>query len=220
MFCKNCGAELLDNASVCLKCGVLVGDGDKYCPNCGAEPDPKAVICVKCGYNLKSFNANLAKNHIAPQNIYNLKEAIRICYAKYTDFSGRACRAEYWYWQLFNMLIPLSGFVILILFFVLDLITNEPSGEYQEAQEGNAVVFIIICILWLIALGNLIPTLAVTVRRLHDIGKSGWWYFIVFIPIIGGILLLIWMCQDSEHGINEYGKNPKGNENNQLYKLH
>lgn len=61
MFCKNCGAAVSDNAVVCMKCGVLVGDGDKYCPTCGAEPDPKAVICVKCGCALKPFQSPIKK---------------------------------------------------------------------------------------------------------------------------------------------------------------
>lgn len=56
MFCRNCGAEMADNARICMKCGVMAGDGDKFCSNCGAEPDPKAVICVKCGYELKPFS--------------------------------------------------------------------------------------------------------------------------------------------------------------------
>ena len=49
MFCRNCGAEMADNARICMKCGVMAGDGDKFCSNCGAEPDPKAVICVHIG---------------------------------------------------------------------------------------------------------------------------------------------------------------------------
>jgi len=54
-----------------------------------------------------------------------------------------------------------------------------------------------------------VPSLAVAVRRLHDIGKSGWYLFFGFIPIVGGIILLVWACQDSQPGINEYGTNPK-----------
>lgn len=63
MYCKNCGTELNENAVVCTKCGVLVGDGNKFCPNCGAEPDPLAVICVKCGYELKPLKLNGAIIH-------------------------------------------------------------------------------------------------------------------------------------------------------------
>jgi len=59
------------------------------------------------------------------------------------------------------------------------------------------------------ALAVMIPSLAVTVRRLHDIGKSGWYYFIGLIPFIGGIILLVWFCQDSEAGSNQWGANPK-----------
>ena len=58
-----------------------------------------------------------------------------------------------------------------------------------------------------------LPGLAVLVRRLHDVGKSGWWYFIVFIPIIGVIWLLVLLATDSNPGSNEYGANPKGNYN-------
>ena len=59
------------------------------------------------------------------------------------------------------------------------------------------------------ALAIIIPSLAVCVRRLHDIGKSGWYYFIGFIPLVGAIILLVWFCQDSQIGENEYGPNPK-----------
>lgn len=57
MFCRNCGAEMADNAGICMKCGIMAGDGDKFCLNCGAEPDPKAVVCVNCGIALSpAFN--------------------------------------------------------------------------------------------------------------------------------------------------------------------
>ena len=61
----------------------------------------------------------------------------------------------------------------------------------------------------LLALAMFIPALAVTVRRLHDVGKSGWWFFIAFIPLVGAIWLLVLMCTDSVED-NEYGPNPKG----------
>ncbi|GAB6988544.1 DUF805 domain-containing protein [Paenibacillus pini] len=68
---------------------------------------------------------------------------------------------------------------------------------------GTAPIFIL-----LLALGLLLPALAVTVRRLHDIGKSGWWYFISWVPLAGGIILLVFLCLDSV-GDNQYGPNPK-----------
>lgn len=201
MFCKNCGAEISDNAVVCMKCGVLVGDGDKYCPTCGAEPDPKAVICVKCGCALKSFQSPIKKQKQVRdnKNVHTFKEAVAICLNKYADFTGRACRAEYWYWGLLM-------FLAFIAYWGLANITmgNIITYSYNENTFGTVTI-----IYWIWCLAMLLPSLAVTVRRLHDIGKSGWWYFIALIPIIGGILLLIWMCQDGEPNANEYGTNPK-----------
>lgn len=63
-------------------------------------------------------------------------------------------------------------------------------------------------LVWVV-LVNLLPTLAVTVRRLHDTGRSGWWCLISLVPLVGTILLLVWLCQDSEYGTNAYGNNPK-----------
>lgn len=74
MFCRNCGAEMADNARICMKCGVMAGDGDKFCSNCGAEPDPKAVICVKCGYELNHFHYRFKKGQNGQQ--YPLKVMI------------------------------------------------------------------------------------------------------------------------------------------------
>lgn len=108
---------------------------------------------------------------------------------KYAVFEGRARRKEYWMFQLFAIIFSLGLFVIdmvLGTFGVLNMIFS---------------VFI------------LVPSIAVIVRRLHDIGKSGAWFFISFIPLIGGIWLLILVCTDSEQGSNMYGANPKLQEN-------
>ena len=101
---------------------------------------------------------------------------------KYAVFSGRARRAEYWYFYLFN-------FIIGVLFAIGTL-----GGIYSLAV--------------------LIPSIAVTVRRLHDTNHSGWWLLISFIPFFGGIILLIFLLQDSQPGENQYGPNPKEVETN------
>lgn len=114
-------------------------------------------------------------------------EAIKSVFSQYAGFSGRARRSEYWYFILFNMIAPaiLSGLAAA----TGSTIFNILSGIY-----GLAV---------------LIPGLAVTVRRLHDIGKSGWWILLGLIPCIGEIILLIWTVKDSDPGENQYGPNPK-----------
>jgi uncharacterized membrane protein YhaH (DUF805 family) len=108
----------------------------------------------------------------------------------YATFNGRARRKEYWMFALFNFLFAIVAMVvdnILGISFVT----------------GYGPVYL------LYVLAMLIPGLAVAVRRLHDVGKSGWFMFIALIPIIGGIWLLILMCTEGVAGANQYGENPK-----------
>ena len=104
----------------------------------------------------------------------------------YAVFSGRARRKEYWMFVLFNFIFALAASLIGIFTF--------------------GVVYI------LYGLAVLVPTLAVAVRRLHDIGKSGWYWFIILIPLAGPIWFLVLMCTDSQPGDNKYGPNPKEKE--------
>jgi uncharacterized membrane protein YhaH (DUF805 family) len=109
---------------------------------------------------------------------------------KYADFSGRASRAEFWCLILFNIIAE-------IILLILDSMLNT-----------GGILFSIF------VLAVFIPTIAVEVRRLHDIGKSGWFLLLIFIPIIGPIILLIWFIKDSQSGTNQYGPNPKEINNN------
>ncbi len=110
----------------------------------------------------------------------------------YAVFGGRAQRKEYWFFTLFNMIF---GFVLGFVDGIVGAINLETglgilSGIY--------------------ALAVLIPGIAVSVRRLHDTDRSGWWLLIALIPIIGVIVLLVFMVLDSKVGANQYGENPKG----------
>lgn len=109
---------------------------------------------------------------------------------KYATFDGRARRAEYWYFFLFNILIGM-GFGIV----------DSSIGSISETGTG--------LLSGLYTLAIVIPNLAVTVRRLHDIGKSGWMILVAFIPLIGFFWLLILLAADSEREGNKYGPNPK-----------
>ena len=110
---------------------------------------------------------------------------------QYADFSGRARRQEYWMFALFNMIF---GFIAIILDNVLGI-----------AMEG--VGYGPIYILYVLAV--FIPGLAVAVRRLHDVGKSGWMLLIALIPLIGAIWLLVLLFTDSQKESNKWGQNPK-----------
>lgn len=111
---------------------------------------------------------------------------------KYAVFSGRARRKEYWYFFLFNFLV---SFVIAFV---------EGIAGFVDPEIGYGMLSAIY------SLAVLIPGIAVSIRRLHDTNRSGWWLLLILIPLIGAIALLIFFASDSQPGENEYGANPKG----------
>ena len=112
----------------------------------------------------------------------------------YVGFSGRARRKEYWMFYLVTLLISI-GLVI------IDSVTGT-----LNAQVGWGLLS------GLYTLAVLLPSIAVSVRRLHDRDKSGWWLLIAFIPLIGGIVLLVWMVMEGDRGDNRFGPDPKVGE--------
>lgn len=113
------------------------------------------------------------------QSEHHYRQAIITCFKKFAYFKGRARRREFWYFELFCVLLSL----------VLSLFSD------SLATLAMLITFI--------------PNLAVSVRRLHDIGRSGWWMLLVFIPIIGILWLLFWATQEGTTGSNQYGESPK-----------
>jgi uncharacterized membrane protein YhaH (DUF805 family) len=109
---------------------------------------------------------------------------------KYAVFSGRAQRKEYWFFYLFNALITLALSSVEVVL-----------GIAPESDRSVSVTLYFLAVL--------IPIIAVSVRRLHDTGRSGWWLLIGLIPLLGVLILLIFMIQDGEVGQNAYGLNPK-----------
>jgi uncharacterized membrane protein YhaH (DUF805 family) len=122
-------------------------------------------------------------------------QAVSTCLSKYVAFSGRARRSEYWYWVLFVFLI---GIVANVLDAVLGL----------HAYNANGVRFG-----WISAVVGallVLPSIAVTFRRLHDTGRSGWWWLLSAICGCGAIILFFFCLGDGQPGPNQYGPNPKG----------
>jgi uncharacterized membrane protein YhaH (DUF805 family) len=112
-------------------------------------------------------------------------------FKKYAEFNGRARRKEYWMFALFNLIFLLAAALI-----------DNVAGTTMGVLPYGLFYFVY-------ALAVFIPGLAVGVRRLHDVGKSGWMMLIALIPIVGGIWLLILFVTDGVSGSNEYGMNPK-----------
>ena len=111
---------------------------------------------------------------------------------KYAVFGGRARRKEFWYFALFNVIVG-----------ILLAVVDAAIGTFNTDSGFGLLSGIY-------SLAILIPSIAVSVRRLHDIGRSGWWILIALIPLIGTIVLLVFNVQDSQPGENQYGPNPKG----------
>ena len=116
------------------------------------------------------------------------------CLEHFADFKGRARRKEYWLFVLFNFI---AGFILGILdgllgWVIPDIGLGVLGGIY--------------------ALAVLVPSLAVCVRRLHDIGKSGWNYLLALIPLVGSIILWVWFCREGERESNAWGPDPKFGE--------
>jgi uncharacterized membrane protein YhaH (DUF805 family) len=117
----------------------------------------------------------------------NFQQAITSAFRNYVTFAGRASRSEYWYWVLFTII---GGIVTVILDY----------AAFSDSDFSTPIntIFNVVCFL---------PSLAVGARRLHDIGRTGWWLLIAF-TIIGIIVLIVWACQKSDAGPNAYGPEP------------
>jgi len=110
-------------------------------------------------------------------------QAISAGFRKYINFSDRSSRSEYWYWILFTIIVGLVAALI----------------DIQLNTQASSSVFNLV---------TAIPTIAVAVRRLHDIDRSGWWVLIGLIPLLGLILLLVWFVSEGTHGPNRFGPDP------------
>ena len=110
-------------------------------------------------------------------------DAVKSVYTNYVNFAGRAARPEYWYFFLFNIIVQV----------VLQIAGAVALGQVAAILLG------------IFALGSLLPGIAVAVRRMHDLDKSGWMLLIGLIPVVGAILLIVWFCKVGTPGPNKFG---------------
>lgn len=164
------------------------------CPACKEEIRDNVTTCAQCNFALTpgavgiDTQPSAAAHGIVEQSPFSYYIA---CWRKFAVFSGRARRKEYWYFALFNLGVSiLLGYVDLFL------------GTFNADAELGLFHS-------LYNLAALVPCVAVTVRRLHDLDRSGWWVLLGFVPIIGWIVLVLWTCLNSDDEPNQYGDNPK-----------
>lgn len=119
-------------------------------------------------------------------------EAVRSVLTQYATFTGRARRSEFWWFALFY-------FLVMVVASILDGLLG--------LSYGGGYFGVFYTLAWL---ALLLPNIAVTVRRLHDTGRSGWWWLIWLVPLVGWIILIVFCVEDSKPGANQYGPSPKG----------
>jgi uncharacterized membrane protein YhaH (DUF805 family) len=121
----------------------------------------------------------------------NIIDATKVCFSKYAHFRGRARRAEFWWFMLFLMLVGIG----------IDLIDTMVLGvRWGEYSLGPiSAVY---------SLATFLPAIAVGVRRLHDINRTGWWHLLILLPIVGWVVLIVWWATSGTKGENRYGSDP------------
>ncbi|MBC1937223.1 DUF805 domain-containing protein [Listeria grandensis] len=129
-------------------------------------------------------------------------EAYKSFWKNYVNFTGRSTRSAYWYAILWNAIIISIFYVLMLVFIVFTVATSatNASGDLVFLMTSGSTLFILI-LLFLYELATFIPMLALSIRRLHDSNKSGWFILLGLIPFVGSIIMIIFMCLPSELSI-------------------
>lgn len=224
-YCGNCGSVIADDAKFCENCGAphmqAVAQAaqaepeqqnsnsssqqaqpqetySSYSYGGGQQSQTQQSYSFSAGQQEgSSYGTGAAYGSASAGNIggptpgVGFVEAVQTCFSKYATFEGRARRSEYWFYTLFIWLVQ----VVLAVVGMIVLGTSPEDGP-------NILMSIF-------SLATLVPSLAVFWRRMHDIGKSGAWFFLNLVPCIGSIVLLVFELTDSQPGENQFGMSPK-----------
>ncbi len=189
----------MENNMICKKCGAVLPDGIPSCPACGTDvgkDNNSSSAGSSASFSEKASEFFTTVDTTARK--FSLKWAMLTCLKyKYADFKGRACRSEYWYFALGMLLMYIVlGFIVGILAFI--------TGLSQLFFIISILPFVLLC-----------PSLAVSVRRLHDLNYSGWWilgYMVLsMIPLVSfivAIVYLVYMAKKGTAGVNRFGADP------------
>ena len=221
MFCAVCGDGTTGGSDLCDACQqeqvpdlVPVSAATTAAAQPGWYVDPSDAerqrywngsAWASTSHPANSFTYSTAAP-LAPVAVQGMSfpQAVRSVLTKYVGFTGRARRSEYWWFALLVVVVEVS------MLFVL-MITSAAAGLTAGAagHPTGGVNLASLVVAELVFLALVLPHLAVSVRRLHDTNRSGWFYLINFVPLIGSIMLLVVLSEDSTRGPNRYGSSPK-----------
>ena len=142
----------------------------------------------------QGYGQPMYQQNQGPEKDMSFQEAVENYFRNYTNSNGRARRKEYWYPVLF--------------IFLINLVINALGGIFG-AMDIDILVTMCNVLSGIFGLATLLPSIMVAIRRMHDIGKSGWWVLISLVPCVGMFIALYFCCLDSQPGDNQYGPNPK-----------
>ena len=168
------------------------------CPSCGKDNPDNTQFCGGCGVSLSASTPTDVGIDAAELPMVDFGTAVKLGFQRYVDFSGRSTRAEYWWWGLLITVVGVLDAVI-VSTFIADTLTGNSStfGWLGGLLET------------LFTLATIIPSLALSVRRLHDINRTGWWLLLSFVLVIGWIVLIVWAIERGDKGANKYGPDPR-----------
>ena len=202
MICQHCGNPLPEGAKFCSICGQP--QAQLTCRNCGTPLEPNTLFCSNCGTPVNNTSTTPEAEKTSPTQKTNpvydwdpfeLNELDTLTFVltkKYIEFQGRASRSEFF---RYNLMISLCLTIVPIIMGIIKLATND-----------IMTIIVLYILLGIIELALILPGLAIAVRRLHDTNKSGWYFLINFIPIVGPIWFLILMLTKGDTYTNNYGE--------------
>lgn len=202
MICQHCGTPLPEGAKFCSICGQP--QAQLTCNNCGNPLEANTSFCSNCGTPVTNTITTpetvrtpptQKNNPVYDWDPFELNELDTLTFVltkKYVEFQGRASRSEFF---RYNLMISLCLTIIPIILGIIKLVSN-----------NIMTVIVLYVLLGIIELALILPGLAIAVRRLHDTNKSGWFFLINFIPIVGPIWFLILMLTKGDVDTNNYGE--------------
>jgi len=185
----------------CAVCGASVSPTDNFCVACGnrtrreARRDVTSQTAVGSPPDVGAVRAPLSSVDASAPRPMTFGESVRHCFVNYANFRGRASRSEYWWF------VSLYPFSVAILWLHGVLFVDNRSASDADLERHSFLLIVVM----LLILAMIIPGMAAGVRRLHDTGRSAYSLLVNLLPVVGGLIVLVWLCQAGQPGDNKYG---------------